>query len=103
MHIQEHVAKYVQMISDVFDVQVDIADSNLVRVAGTGRFNRMIGDPLNSGRVLSRSMETGKVVFVKDPESDPICQNCINQKVCKDQCELSFPIKLDDEKVLFHY
>ncbi|MCI8649455.1 MAG: sigma 54-interacting transcriptional regulator [Anaerotruncus sp.] len=97
MNIQKHVHKYAQMIAAVFDIEVDVADRDKVRIAGTGRFNRMIGTPFYSGRVFSKAMETGKMVMVTDTAHDPLCQNCVNQNFCKDQCEMVFPIKLEGE------
>lgn len=97
MCIQPDVEKYVEMISTVFDVQIDCADENKIRVAGTGRFNRQVGKPLHSGRVFSKVMETGEIMVVKDPQNDPICQGCINQPLCRKQCEVCFPIKLEEE------
>ena len=98
MSIQEHVSKYVEMVTTVFDVHVDISDNRLLRVAGTGRFNRMIGSPmLHNGNLFTKCMETGERIFVKDPETDQICRDCINRPVCKGQCEMGFPIKLDGE------
>lgn len=88
MSIQEHVSKYVEMVTTVFDVHVDISDNRLLRVAGTGRFNRMIGSPmLHNGNLFTKCMETGERIFVKDPETDQICRDCINRPVCKGQCE----------------
>ncbi len=98
MCIQKEVAKYIEMITTVFDVHVDIADSNMIRIAGTGRFNKKIGSPFPyGGKVFNRVMQTGRLVFIEHPETNPICQNCINLTVCRGQCELSLPIKLDKD------
>ena len=97
MCVQKDVAKYVEMIAAVFDVQVDCADSKKIRVAGTGRYSETVGKPLQSGKVYSRVMFTGETIFVKNASEDPICKGCINQPQCKDMCEVCYPIRLDGE------
>ena len=99
MSIQTDITQYVGMMSMIFSADVDVADQNLIRVAGTGRFARRIGSSLHSGRVSARVLETGRPIFIKDPEMEPLCQNCLNLSVCKDQCELRVPIKLDMEVI----
>ena len=99
MSIQKDITQYVGMMSMIFPADVDVADQNLIRVAGTGRFARRIGSSLHSGRVSARVLETGRPIFIKDPEMEPLCQNCLNLSVCKDQCELRVPIKLDMEVI----
>jgi transcriptional regulator with PAS, ATPase and Fis domain len=94
--IQDQVSKYVQMVTSVFNVHVDIADANKVRIAGTGRFNRKIGSPFG-GRVFDRVVQTQRKVFIENPETNPICKNCHNLPTCKDQCELALPITIDQE------
>ena len=41
--IQPQIEQYILMICSIFDVDVDICDSNLIRIAGTGKNNRRIG------------------------------------------------------------
>ncbi len=99
MSIQKDITQYAGMMSMIFPADVDVADQNLIRVAGTGRFARRIGSSLHSGRVSARVLETGRPIFIKDPGMEPLCQNCLNLSVCKDQCELRVPIKLDMEVI----
>lgn len=97
MCIQEDVKRYVDMISSVFDLQVDCADIEKYRVAATGKYRGHVGKPLHTGRVFSKAMETKQQVIVKDPLQDEICKGCGNARFCKGQCEVCYPICMGEE------
>ena len=54
--IQPQIEQYILMICSIFDEDVDICDSNLIRIAGTGKNNRRIGKKLTSGRLSKKVM-----------------------------------------------
>lgn len=95
--IGDKVEQYIQMICAIFDVEVDVCDRDLIRIAGTGANNRMIGKRLTSGRLSQKTMERKHHVIVKDPLNEEICQGCINQKLCTVHCGMCFPLLFEDE------
>lgn len=97
MDIQKYIIEYAKMITAVFELPVDIADCNKIRIAGTLNPNYHLGWPLYSGRMYERVMASGEVFFLESSYNEPICKDCERLDVCGDMCRLYWPIKLDDE------
>lgn len=95
--IRPRIEKYIKMIRAIFDVDVDVCDRQLVRVAGTGANNRMIGKRLASGRHSQKAMNEKTYVIAKDPLNEEMCQGCVNQNICIRHCGMTFPLMNDDE------
>ena len=96
--LTDTVKTYVEMASSLFDLDVDINDEHLARVAGTGRFNKRIGKPIYSeGNVSKHVLSTGQYLYVANPGSDPICATCPNLSVCNELSELCYPIVLQNK------
>lgn len=98
--IGDYVKQFAETISGVLQVDVDIADQNLYRIAGTGKFASNIDKPfLNEGNVFREVIRTKKPLFIENASTNPICGDCKNLNICKDNCELSYPILYDEEVV----
>ena len=98
VHISDSVKRYARVISEVLDMDVDIADYNLIRVAGTGRFGVNIDEPFGrEGNAFKRVMETKKPLYIRNSSEDEICVGCANLDVCAGQGELCCPIMLNGE------
>lgn len=97
MNIQSHVNQYIQMICAIYDVDVDICDNELIRIAGTGKNNRMIGKKLTSGRLSKRTMAEKQPIILKSPLEEELCMGCINQKHCATYGRMCFPLVFEDE------
>lgn len=95
--ISSQIEKYINMIKALFNVDVDICDQNLIRVAGTGVNDKMIGKRLASGRHSQKAMEERTYVIAKDPLNEELCQGCVNQNVCLSHCGMTFPLVYDEE------
>ncbi len=98
--IQDFVIKYANVLSNVLDVDVEIVDSRLNRIAGTGMFQNKINENmLAEGYVYKHVIETGTQQIIKNPGEHPLCEKCINKGHCNESLELSAPIKLNDEVI----
>lgn len=100
MDIQPLIMKYAGIISKVLKVEVEIVDSNLVRVAGTGKFRGSVnGSMENEGYVYKNAIETGESRIINEPGMDSLCGNCPKRSRCDEKFEVCTPIKHGSEVI----
>ena len=94
--IQEAVAKFAGVISRVLQVDVEIVDDTLFRVAGTGRFADRSGAPMDAASVVYRRViEQGRPLIIEEPGFADICRQCPCWGNCEETFEMSTPVILD--------
>lgn len=98
LDIQDTVSKYADIISQISGVDVEVVDSDLYRVAGTGIFRDKVNQHMaQEGHVYSLVLKTGERKIVYDPGKDPVCQTCCSKTCCKEQIEISMPVRLKQQ------
>lgn len=96
--IQETVTKYANIISRMINVDVDIVDSDFVRIAGTGVYKDKANENMSAEAYIYREViATGKTQVVNQPGKDPLCQPCTKKSTCVEKFEICTPIKLGQE------
>jgi len=100
MQIQSKIQKFAVMLSSVLQLEVEIVDNALVRVAGTGVFGKHLGQKLNSNSKLLRYIiETKKDRVVTHSRIDPLCKDCSNKDKCEEKAFLGTPVIYHDQCV----
>lgn len=100
MDIQPSIMKYAGILSKVLKVEVEIVDSDLVRVAGTGKFKSVINRNMeNEGYVYKSAIETGEPRIIKEPGMDELCLKCPKCNKCEEKYEVCTPIKYGSEVI----
>lgn len=95
LQIQETVMKYADIMSKIAQVEVEVVDENLFRVAGTGMFREHINEDMSSeGYVYRQVLRTGEVEVIYEPGHEELCQNCPKKDGCREEIEISMPIRL---------
>lgn len=96
--IQETVMKYAGVIASVIDVDVEIVDNHLIRVAGTGVYQNQINQDMSmEGFVYRNILETGNHYIIEDPGDHFLCRHCHNKENCVEKMQVSMPIKMKEE------
>lgn len=96
--VQDEVTKYAKVLSNVLEMDVEIVDIGLNRIAGTGIFQGKINENiLAEGYVYKNVIETGKQQIIENPGQHKLCKRCLKKGNCEEKLELSSPIKLDKE------
>ncbi|HEY5674282.1 MAG TPA: sigma 54-interacting transcriptional regulator [Malonomonas sp.] len=96
--IQETVSQYAEIIAQVINVDVEIVDSDFVRIAGTGFFQDSLDENMaNEGFVFRAALDSGETQIIKDPGHNKLCISCPKQLVCAEKLEICKPIKLGTE------
>lgn len=102
-NMQDTVAKYANVLSQILKVDVEIVDENLDRIAGTGMFAGRINKNIeHEGYVYKEVIKTGKRKIIKEPGRHKICTSCpklLKQGYCEETFEMSMPISTG-EKVI---
>ncbi|MCL1993807.1 MAG: sigma 54-interacting transcriptional regulator [Spirochaetes bacterium] len=94
--VQDTVQKYANIMARVSGIDVEVADSDLCRVAGTGIFaDRINQDMSNEGYVYRHVMNTGQTQLIEEPGKHELCENCRLRDNCHEAVAISKPIFLE--------
>ena len=75
--IQDVVQRYTDIISIIADVDVEVVDEHLVRIAGTGLFADVVNkDMSGEGYVYRKVLATGERSVIYQPGEEIICRDC---------------------------
>lgn len=98
LEIQETVMKYADIMSKIAQVEVEVVDENLFRVAGTGIFAPHVNENMaQEGYVYEHLLRTGTVEIIYNPGKEKLCQKCPKKDICNEEIEISMPIRLGGE------
>lgn len=96
--IQDAVIQYAKVIAHVIRVDVEIVDTNLFRIAGTGIYDQSLNEDMSQeGFVYKHVLATGKSQFIEEPGKHELCSVCPKQGCCEEKLELCTPITLGEE------
>lgn len=91
--IQPYTQSYAEIIRQVTGIDVEIVDSHMVRIAGTGVYTEGVGSSLaKAGEIYKEVLATRQTVLIESPRSHPICQLCSDRERCREHLSLSTPI-----------
>lgn len=98
LRIQDTVMKYADIISRISNIDVEVVDSRLFRVAGTGMFRSAINQDMSQeGYVYRQVLETGTTMIITEPGQAEICRECPHRRDCRETIEISMPIRMENE------
>ncbi|WP_425058903.1 hypothetical protein SCACP_35510 [Sporomusa carbonis] len=97
--IRDTVQKTADAIAEVLKIEVEIADSNLVRIAGTGQYRDQCGQIMLDGFVYQHVLQTGSTVVIENPGYHELCQPCPKRGNCFENAEMASPILLQGKPV----
>lgn len=98
--IQNSVIEYANAIANVIGVDVEIVDSNLNTIAGTGEYRANIDKNVaKEGYIYMDVIKTGQLHVIKNPGKNPLCAKCEEKDYCKELMQISMPIKYDKKIV----
>jgi len=90
--VSEVGQKVAEAIATVLKVEVEIIDTDLVRVAGTGKVRHDVGTRLLRGFVNKHVLETGEHVFIGEAGFHPLCLSCPLTGRCFYKASIVYPI-----------
>ncbi|EOZ4449647.1 sigma 54-interacting transcriptional regulator [Escherichia coli] len=100
MQIQPTIQRFARMLASVLQLEVEIVDENLCRVAGTGAYGKFLGRQLSgNSRLLRHVLETKTEKVVTQSRFDPLCEGCDSKDNCREKAFLGTPVILQDRCV----
>ncbi|HDV2502426.1 TPA: sigma-54-dependent transcriptional regulator [Escherichia coli] len=100
MQIQPTIQRFARMLASVLQLEVEIVDENLCRVAGTGAYGKFLGRQLSgNSRLLRHVLETKTEKVVTQSRFDPLCESCDSKENCREKAFLGTPVILQDRCV----
>lgn len=98
MDVQPSIIRYANIISKVLKVEVEIVDSNLIRIAGTGIYKNIINKSMEKeGYVYKNAIVTGVAQIIHEPGKSEFCNKCPKHDRCDEKFEVCTPIKFGNE------
>ena len=98
--IKDDVMKYAETISQVLNVDVEVMDRNLVRIAGTGRIKEKVGMSMSEeAHIYKKVLKTKETYVITNPRKEEICDSCPSRGTCGEVMEISTPIIFKSEAV----
>lgn len=100
MQIQPTIQRFARMLASVLQLEVEIVDENLCRIAGTGAYGKFLGRQLSgNSRLLRHVLETKTEKVVTQSRFDPLCEGCDSKENCREKAFLGTPVILQDRCV----
>ncbi|EEU2271436.1 sigma-54-dependent transcriptional regulator [Escherichia coli] len=100
MQIQPTIQRFARMLASVLQLEVEIVDENLCRVAGTGAYGKFLGRQLSgNSRLLRHVLETKTEKVVTQSRFDPLCEGCDSKENCREKALLGTPVILQERCV----
>lgn len=97
-NIADTVQKYAKITAEIAKVDVEVVDSRLIRVAGTGIFSDGVNDDVSeNSHIYKNAIATGKRQIVREPGKDERCKDCRLKNECHEKFEISMPINMKSE------
>lgn len=98
--LKKDIMLYAETIANILNVDVEVMDQNLIRIAGTGRLADKVGLNMSKeSHVYKHVLKTGKTIIIANPRKEPLCKNCPSIGECKEYLELSTPIIFDSSPI----
>lgn len=93
MQIQPTILRFARTLSSVLQLEVEIVDDSLCRVAGTGVYGKFLGQKLeDNSLIVQYILKAKKYKVVTHPRFDTLCRNCTVKENCKEKAFLGVPV-----------
>ncbi len=92
-NLRDSIQNAADTISQVTGLDVEVVDTKLTRVAGTGIYGHSIGKSITkAGNLLKASLAQKEVLFIDNPRENSICEHCPSQGNCQELLSICAPI-----------
>lgn len=91
--VKNQIQYYADTISTVTGLDVEVVDTGLVRVAGTGAYSHGVGKSIKqAGNLLKATLNGAQPLFIENPRHNKICKGCQTKSRCKELLSICAPI-----------
>lgn len=98
MRIQKSVMHFASLLASVILLEVEVVDSQLRRVAGTGVYGLRLGElPDENTILLQRVINDRAEIVIFDSRKNILCQQCHQRERCRERGFIGVPIIYQQE------
>lgn len=97
--INREVQQVAEALATTLEANVSIVDSNMLRIAATGHYRKMVGKYAPRDSVFAKVLETEKTIVLDDPGLDSYCLDCPDREKCIETYQICTPITWNGEVV----
>ncbi|MFG6120061.1 sigma-54-dependent Fis family transcriptional regulator [Thalassobacillus sp. B23F22_16] len=99
MDIQPTVQNIADAIASVLKIEVEIANQDFIRVAGTGEQESGVLQQMEGDLVYQSAVRTGRPVIIENPGFESVCERCFFYQNCSETGEICSPITYKGEPI----
>ncbi|SEA35449.1 GAF domain-containing protein [Thalassobacillus cyri] len=99
MDIQPTVQNIADAIASVLKIEVEIANHDFIRVAGTGEQESGVLQQMEGDLVYQSAVRTGRPVIIENPGFESVCERCLFYQKCSETGEICSPITYKGEPI----
>lgn len=98
-NIHSRLFKYIEAMSELIDFDIYIVDNKLLRIIGTGIYNKMLGIVLPENTSNGWVLKNKKPLVMFNPLENEVCQECPMKKSdnCGKEYSIHMPIIQNDK------
>jgi len=97
--IQVMTQQMAEAIFSVLGMDVTIVDDTMARIAGTGKYNKTIGQKIIGNSVFHKVIRNVEEYIITDVSTHTDCNSCEQQASCTELAQLCCPIILGKEAI----
>ncbi|MDQ0338032.1 transcriptional regulator with PAS, ATPase and Fis domain [Caldalkalibacillus uzonensis] len=97
--IRDSIRKLIETTKSLIDFDFSVVDENLLRIVGTGRYEKYIGLNLPANTATDYVMKTGKPLIMYNPLEHTVCISCPVRNICLKDTMMIYPIKKNDKVI----
>ena len=99
-HIASYVTHLADVIAKVVGIDIEVVDSELIRIAGTGVYADGVGKSIKTaGRLYNTCLSRAQSLFIENPKQDPLCLECEDRDACRERLSVCTPVAADGERL----
>jgi len=100
LDVKDYAQQIAEAIATVVKIDIEIADHNQIRIAGTGKYHKGVGQSMGrQGYVYQEVLRTGHQFIIETPGQHPLCSPCSARGNCLESYEIVSPINVDGKAV----
>lgn len=100
LDVKDYAQQIAEAIATVVKIDIEIADQNLIRIAGTGKYHKGVGQSMDQqGYVYREVLRTGHQFIIETPGHHPLCARCKARGNCLEKYEVVSPINVEGKAV----
>ncbi len=97
--LETFLQQVAQAVATVLKFDVTITDRELYRVAGTGKYAKLIGQQLPQTSSFGKVLRTKEPSVIFNPREEEDCLQCESLGVCTESCHISYPLIMDGHAI----